>query len=47
MTTLTSKTKVSEILEENHIMLSSDEAVTPATTEEITDAKTIIITKMI
>ena len=46
ITVLTSKTKVSEILEENHIMLSSDEAVTPATTEEITDTKTIIITKV-
>ena len=46
ITVLTSKTKVSEILEENHIMLSSDEAVTPAATEEITDTKTIIITKV-
>ena len=46
ITVLTSKTKVSEILEENHIMLSSDEAVIPATTEEITDTKTIIITKV-
>ena len=45
ITVLTSKTKVSEILEENHIMLSADEAVIPATTEEITDTKTIIITK--
>lgn len=45
ITVLTSKTKVSEILEENHIMLSSDETVTPSTEENITDAKTIIITK--
>lgn len=41
----TSKTKVSEILEENHIMLSSDETVIPSLDEEITDTKTIIITK--
>ena len=43
---LTSKTKVSEILEENHIMLSSDEVVVPDLEEEITDTKTIIITKI-
>lgn len=46
ITVLTSKTNVSEILQENHIMLSSDETVTPATTEDITDTKTIIITKV-
>ena len=46
ITVLTSKTKVSEILQENHIMLSSDETVTPTTTEDITDTKTIIITKV-
>ena len=38
ITVLTSKTKVSEILEENHIMISSDEVVTPALEEEITSA---------
>lgn len=46
ITVLTSKTKVSEILEENHIMLSSDETVVPSKEEEITDANTIIITKV-
>ena len=46
ITILTSKTKVSEILEENHIMLSSDEIVVPDLEEEITDTKTIIITKI-
>lgn len=46
ITVLTSKTKISEILEENHIMLSSDETVTPNADEEITDTKTIIITKI-
>ena len=42
---LTSKTKVSEILEENHIMLSSDEIVVPNIDEEITNEQEIIITK--
>lgn len=46
ITVLTSKTKVSEILEENHIMLSSDETVVPNMEEEITDTNTIIITKI-
>lgn len=46
ITVLTSKTKVSEILEENHIMLSSDEVVVPSMEESITDANTIIITKV-
>lgn len=45
ITVLTSKTKVSEILEENHVMLSSDEIVVPAIDENITDTNTIIITK--
>ncbi len=45
ITVLTSKTKVSEILKENHIMLSSDEVVVPSLEEEITDIKTIVITK--
>ena len=43
ITVLTSKTKVSEILEENHIMISSDEVVTPALEEEITSANAIVI----
>ena len=42
---LTSKTKVSEILEENHIMLSSDEIVVPKMDESITSTNSIIITK--
>lgn len=46
ITVLTSKTKVFEILEENHIMLSSDEIVVPSKDEEITDTNTIIITKV-
>ena len=46
ITVLTSKTKVSEILEENHIMLSSDETVMPSKEEEITATNTIIITKV-
>jgi len=46
ITVLTSKTKVSEILEENHIMLSSDEVVVPSLEEGITDTNTIIITKV-
>jgi 3D (Asp-Asp-Asp) domain-containing protein len=46
ITVLTSKTNVSEILKENHIMLASDETVIPATNEEITNTKTIIITKI-
>lgn len=45
ITVLTSKTKVSEILEENHIILSSDEVVLPSLEEEITDKNTIIITQ--
>lgn len=44
-TVVTSKTKVSEILEENHIMLSADEIVIPSMEEEITNTNTIIITK--
>lgn len=45
ITIVTSKTKVSEILEENHIMLSSDEIVLPNMEENITNTNTIIITK--
>lgn len=46
ITVLTSKTKVSEILEENHIMLSADEIVVPNMEENITNANTIIITNV-
>ena len=42
---LTSKTKISEILEENHIMLSSDEVVVPGMDEDIKATNSIIITK--
>lgn len=45
ITVLTSKTKISEILEENHIMLSSDEVVVPSLEEDLTDTNSIIITK--
>ena len=45
ITVLTSRTKVSEILAENHIMLSSDETVIPSVEEEITDTNIIVITK--
>lgn len=43
ITVLTSKTKVSEILEENHIMLTSEETVTPNMEENITNTNTIVI----
>ncbi len=43
MTVLTSKTKVSEILEENHISLTSEEVVSPNIDTEITENKTIHI----
>ena len=41
---LTSKTKVSEILDENHIILLPTENVIPSLDEEISDNKTIRIT---
>ena len=44
MTVLTSKTKVSEILEENNIILTEDERVTPDLNENITESKSIVIT---
>lgn len=40
---VTSKTKVSDILEENHIVLQKNETVTPKLEEEITEKKKIII----
>lgn len=43
ITVLTSKTKISEILEENHIVLEENEVVTPGIDAEITDSKTIVI----
>ena len=46
MEVVTDKTKVSDILEENHIILLDDEKVTPDINEEITDNQTIRITKI-
>ena len=43
MTVLTTKTKVSEILEENHISVNEEEIVTPSMESEITENKTIRI----
>ena len=45
MTVLTSKTKIADILEENHITIKEDEIVIPDINSEITDNKTIKITK--
>ena len=44
MTVLTSKTKVSDILAENGIIIAEDEKVTPSIDEELTEGKTISIT---
>lgn len=44
MTILTSKTKISEILEENNILLKDNEKVTPGLDENITENRTIVIT---
>ena len=46
MTVLTSKTKVADILEQNHITLSEDEVVIPDMGSEITENKTIKISKI-
>lgn len=43
ITVLTSKTKVLEILEENHIIIASDETTIPNVYEDITNTKTIKI----
>ena len=45
MNVLTTKTVIKDILEENHIILLEDEKVTPSGEEELSDNKTIIITK--
>lgn len=45
LTALTSKTKVSEILEENNIVLAEDEKTIPSIDEEITTENTIKIVK--
>ena len=44
MTVLTSKTKVSDILAENGIIVAEDEKTTPGLDEELTEGKTIFIT---
>lgn len=46
MTVLTSKTKVADILEQNHITILEDEVVTPDINSEITANKTIKISKI-
>ncbi|MCI9413139.1 MAG: hypothetical protein HFJ31_01270 [Clostridia bacterium] len=46
MNVLTSKTNVSEILDENHIILLDDEKVVPGLDSELSDNKTIKISKM-
>ena len=46
MNVLTSKTNVSEILDENHIILLDDEKVVPDLDSELSDNKTIKISKM-
>ena len=45
MNVTTSKTKVSEILDENHIILLPEESVIPNTESELSDNKTIKISK--
>ena len=45
ITVLTAKTKVCEILDENHIVLEENEVVTPGMDSDITDKKTIVISK--
>ena len=46
ITVMTSKTKVADVLEENHIILEEDETVTPNLDEEITQINKIIISKI-
>ena len=43
MTVLTSKTKVSDILKDNNILVNTNEKVTPNESENITENKTIVI----
>ncbi len=47
MVVLTAKTKVEDILKENHISLAEDEVVTPSLEEEISENKTIRISNKI
>lgn len=44
ITVLTAKTKISDILQENHIVIEENETVTPGIDSEITNTKTIVIT---
>lgn len=46
ITVLTSKTKVLEILEENHIIIAADESTVPSIDEDITNTKTIKISSI-
>ena len=46
MNVLTNKKKVSEVLDENHIILLADEKVTPDLTSELSDNNTIKISKI-
>lgn len=43
ITVLTAKTKISDILQENHIVIEENETVTPGIDSEITNTKTIVI----
>lgn len=43
ITVLTAKTKISDILQENHIVIEENETVTPEIDSEITNTKTIVI----
>ena len=45
MDVITTKTSVSDILDENHIILLEDEKVSPDTSEDLSDNNTIIISK--
>lgn len=46
ITVMTTKTKVADILEENHIILEDDETVLPSLEEEMSDSKKIVISKI-
>lgn len=43
ITVLTAKTKISDILQENHIVIEDNETITPGIDSEITNTKTIVI----
>lgn len=46
MNVLTTKTTIKDILEENHIIILEDERVTPSVEEELSDNRTITISKV-